>query len=366
MILYNTELVGLVVFDRQPSLWNKYHPEIRYAMGARETMKQPKLIVFDMDGVIIDVSRSYRETVRQTARLFLRGAKGFEKLPDPLFPLVDLARLKQTGGLNNDWDLTSQVLSLLFPLVKAPIDPATSETCLCHEEAIKRCNVSELADFLKTSTTPLMDLFIRYGRRKDPFVAEWFKGDVGTGNIIKQIFQEIYLGRILFQQIYGVRSRFWKGEGLINQEFLLIDRTILERLAKEHFLAVATGRPRLEADYPLDHFTVRKYFQIVITLDDCILEEERIFKERGERVSLSKPNPFMLDLIPRLSGKDFLEYYYLGDTPDDMLAARSSLSGYQGVGVVLSSPDRGNLRRELLKAGAHHIIDDYATLPKII
>ena len=319
-----------------------------------------------MDGVIIDVSRSYRETVRQTTRLFLQGAKSFEKLPDPLFPLVDLARLKQTGGLNNDWDLTSQVLSLLFTLVKTPIDPAASETGLCYEEAINVSNVSELADFLKTSSAPLMDLFIRYGRRKDPFIAEWFKGEVGAGNIIKQLFQEIYLGGVLFPEIYGFKSRFWNGEGLINQESLLIDRAILKRLAEGHFLAIATGRPRVEADYPLDHFTIRKYFQIVITLDDCTLEEERIFKERGERISLSKPNPFMLDLIPRLSGKEFLECYYLGDTTDDMLAARSSQTGYQGVGVVLSSPDRTGLQKELLKAGADHIIDDYSNLPKII
>ncbi|MCL5807999.1 MAG: hypothetical protein M1418_05570 [Deltaproteobacteria bacterium] len=47
-------------------------------------MKLPKLIVFDMDGVLIDVSGSYRETVRKAARLFFAGAKGFESLPDPL------------------------------------------------------------------------------------------------------------------------------------------------------------------------------------------------------------------------------------------------------------------------------------------
>ena len=86
-------------------------------------MALPKLIVFDMDGVLIDVSGSYRETARKTARLFFDGARGFGKLPDPLFPLTDLAELKQTGGLNNDWDLTAQAIHLLFALVKAPTDP---------------------------------------------------------------------------------------------------------------------------------------------------------------------------------------------------------------------------------------------------
>ncbi len=319
-----------------------------------------------MDGVLIDVSRSYREAVRKTARLFVQGARGFEKLPDPLFSLVDLARLKQTGGLNNDWDLTSQVLSLLFALIKAPIDPATSGTCFCDKSGIKACDVSDLANFLRNSPSPLMELFIGYGRRRDAFIAEWCKGDVGTGNIVKQIFQEIYLGRALFSEIYGFEPQFWKMGGLIDEERLLIDSAILKRLAGEHFLAIATGRPRVEADYPLAHFTIREYFQLVISLDDCTLEEEKIFKERGERVSLSKPNPFMLDLILRRSGRDFLQCYYLGDTPDDMLAARSSQTGYRGLGVVLSSPDQVNLRNELIKAGADHVIDDYSDLSKML
>ncbi|MBW1891762.1 MAG: hypothetical protein JRI93_14850, partial [Deltaproteobacteria bacterium] len=74
--------------------------------------EKPKLIVFDMDGVIVDVSRSYRDTVRRTARLFFNGILSEEDLPDPLFSLTDLARVKQAGGLNNDWELTYHVLSL--------------------------------------------------------------------------------------------------------------------------------------------------------------------------------------------------------------------------------------------------------------
>jgi phosphoglycolate phosphatase-like HAD superfamily hydrolase len=251
-------------------------------------------------------------------------------------------------------------------LIKPPVDLAASGTSLRHAEVVKGCDVSGLADILKASSSPLMDLFMRYGRRKDRLTAEWYKGDVGTGNIIKQLFQEIYLGRTLFPKIHGFEPRVWKKEGLINEERLLIDDTILRDLAEEHFLAIATGRPRVEADYPLDHFAIRKYFQMVITLDDCTQEEERIFKERGERLSLSKPDPFMLDLIPRRAGKGFLRCYYIGDTPDDMLAARSSQTGYRALGVVLSSPDRTSLRSGLLKAGADHIIDDYSNLPMLI
>jgi len=58
----------------------------------------------------------------------------------------------------------------------------------------------------------------------------------------------------------------------------------------------------------------------------------------------------MLDMLPRLIGQSFHECYYLGDMPDDMQAARSSRTGFQGVGVVLSSADPEDLRRELLEA----------------
>ncbi len=100
----------------------------------------------------------------------------------------------------------------------------------------------------------------------------------------------------------------------------------------------------------------------MITLDDCIQEEERIFAERGERISLKKPDPFMLDMIPRLIGGGFSDCYYLGDMPDDMQAARLSRTGYRGVGVLLSSSEPENLRKKLLQAGADFILADSAAL----
>jgi len=329
-------------------------------------MALPKLIVFDMDGVLIDVSGSYRETARKAARLFFDGARGFGKLPDPLFPLTDLAELKQTGGLNNDWDLTALTLHLLFTKVQTTIGLLSPDDSSGCEETIRGCDVSELADFLNISPCPLMDLLDRYGRRHDPFVTRCYQGDVDTGNRIKRIFQEIYLGRSLFTTHYGQEPRFYRGEGLIHRESLLMNPTLLANLSRDHILAIATGRPRAEADFPLDRFDLRKYFQLVITLDDCTREEERIFVERGERISLKKPAPYMLDRIPCMIGKGFSECYYLGDMPDDMQAARSSKTGYRGVGVVLSSADPGDLRKALLQAGAEQIIDDYAALPEIL
>lgn len=329
-------------------------------------MKLPKLIVFDMDGVLIDVSGSYRETVRRTARRFFSGAKGFDRLPDPLFTLTDLAELKQSGGLNNDWDLTALVLHLLFAKVKTPAGPSSGNGSCSWDETIRKCDVIQLAGFLKDRPRPLMDLLGLHGRRRETFVAACYQGDVLTGNVVKRIFQEIYLGSRLFEELYGAASRFHEGEGLILREDLLIAPSFLESLSRNHILAIATGRPRAEADFPLDRFDIKKYFRMILTLDDCVQEEERLFREYGKRSSRGKPDPYMLDLIPVRIGKPFDGCLYLGDLPDDMQAARSSKSGYRGIGVIVSAADPENLRKELLQAGAERVIGHYDELTGII
>ena len=68
----------------------------------------------------MDVSESYRDVVRRTTKLFFQPARSWEKLPEPLFELSDLAAVKQSGGLNNDWDLTCAVINLLVSLITRP------------------------------------------------------------------------------------------------------------------------------------------------------------------------------------------------------------------------------------------------------
>ena len=329
-------------------------------------MQTKKLIVFDMDGVLIDVSRSYRDTVRQTATLFFKSARAYEKLPEPLFSLTDLAAVKQSGGLNNDWDLSCLVINLLFDLIeKLPIYES-KEPWDRYRETLSQCDVTPLAAFLNSTPNPLSTLQQKVGTSKNSFIYGLYTGDVGGGNIIKQIFQEIYLGRTLFEDTYHLVPQFYRGEGFNHREQLVIDNSILEKLAANHILAIATGRPRAEADYPLDHFELRKYFSEILTLEDCLEEEEKIFKAKGRKVSLSKPHPYMLDAIASKLKKPVNAYYYIGDMPDDMIAAKKSQAGYKGIGFILTAPDKESLKKELLSAGADTIIEDIDQLISFI
>lgn len=328
-------------------------------------MTPKNLIIFDMDGVIIDVSGSYRDVVRQTTKLFFQPARSWEKLPQPLFDLSDLAAVKQSGGLNNDWDLTCTVINLLYSLTTRPDVRESKDPWETYRETLSQYDVNAIADFLTSTDQPLTTLLKNTGKPADEFISGMYAGDVGTGNIIKQIFQEIYLGGELFQSTYGLKTEIYHGEGYILRERVLIDRSVLEALGRQNRLAIATGRPGAEADYPLVHFDLKKYFKLIYTLDDCLQEEKRIFTEKGEKVSLSKPHPFMLDAIADDFKDKFSGYYYVGDMPDDMLAAANSRFGFKSIGIMVSAPDKFALADELQRAGADYLVENFDGLKEI-
>ena len=65
-----------------------------------EPMTQP-LIVFDMDGVLVDVTESYRETIAQTVKHFTGIDVTREQIQD----------YKNQGGWNDDWKLTHHIIT---------------------------------------------------------------------------------------------------------------------------------------------------------------------------------------------------------------------------------------------------------------
>lgn len=326
-------------------------------------MAYKSLIVFDMDGVLIDVAGSYRETVRQAATSFFSTAPAAQNLPVPLFSLSDLAALKQSGGLNNDWDLTRQVISLLFSLVELPAGPTrAADPWQRFQKTIERCDVAPLARFLAQHEQPLTVLLDTAHGAQNHFVNSLYENEVGSGNVIKQIFQEIYLGRPLFTATYGIRPQITNSNGLITNETLLIDIGLLEKLADRHVLAVATGRPAAEAHWALERFGIRALFSTVLTLDDCLRHTVEVYERTGRKVSFCKPAPYMLDVIARQAAARVKQRYYIGDLPDDVVAAKAARPLYQSIGLLAAAPDRKKLQDDLARAGADCIVETGAEL----
>lgn len=62
--------------------------------------KPPDVIVFDMDGVLVEVGQSYREAIRETVRHFT----------GELVTHDEIQNFKNAGGWNNDWLLSQRLI----------------------------------------------------------------------------------------------------------------------------------------------------------------------------------------------------------------------------------------------------------------
>jgi HAD superfamily hydrolase (TIGR01548 family) len=60
----------------------------------------PEVIVFDVDGVLVDVTASYREAIRETVRNFTGDVISNELIQ----------KFKNAGGWNNDWELSYKLI----------------------------------------------------------------------------------------------------------------------------------------------------------------------------------------------------------------------------------------------------------------
>lgn len=305
------------------------------------------LIIFDMDGVIVNVSSSYREAARRVAETFLGFLANADQLPRPFFSLEDLAFVKQSGGLNNDWDLTYKVIDLLANTFKTSAQPQTMAD-------LANIDAGPLALFLKARPEPLKRLYQEYPEPNGMF-AKFYQGDVGSDNIIKQIFQEIYLGQALYQDTYGLTAQYVFAPGLIETETLFLTPDFFTRLSRKHTLAIATGRPFNEALFPLEKHGMRNVFKMLLSHDDCQNAAALHKQATGLVCSFGKPNPYMLDTISTKLATDTDKRYFVGDMPDDMLAAKNSSHVFTAIGVTYAGKD-ANATEKILRDNNADII----------
>ena len=73
-------------------------------------LPHPELIIFDVDGTLVDVTRSYRETAPTAARIYL----GLLGLQPPVLTGDVYDTFKRMTGFNDDWDLTAGLLRVLL------------------------------------------------------------------------------------------------------------------------------------------------------------------------------------------------------------------------------------------------------------
>ncbi|MEA2011374.1 MAG: aminotransferase class I/II-fold pyridoxal phosphate-dependent enzyme [Actinomycetota bacterium] len=208
------------------------------------TALAPEAILFDLDGVLVDVGDSYRRSIIETAASF--GASVTEQ---------DIEDAKAAGGANDDWELAYRLIA---------------------ERG----------------------------------------GKVRYGDVVER-FEEIY---------QGSPGR----AGLKLAERALVDPSTWRRWADVLPIGIVTGRPRKDAEEALDRFGLLADTSVVVTREDGPL----------------KPDPEPVRLAMERLCVD--RSWFIGDTPDDVEAARSA--GAVPIGVVAPGTDPQRAARALSQA----------------
>jgi HAD superfamily phosphatase len=218
--------------------------------------------LFDMDGVLVDVSGSFRRAVIETTA----DLSGRTVTP------ADVQAYKDRGGYNNDWVLTHTLA----------------------REAGADVSYDEVVD------------------------------------------------------AFNLRYRGADWDGLIAEEPPLMQTATLERLASAGDLALVTGRQEAEARWTLERFGWSRFFPVVVGMET--------------QAGREKPDPFPLEVALARLGDRLgspiapADAVYVGDTVDDMKAARTA--GLHAVGVVPPYLPAEAHRQTLLAAGAEVVIHD--------
>ncbi len=304
-------------------------------------LPHPDIIIFDVDGTLIDVSRSYREAAPVAASIYLRL---LGLIPPPLTGDV-YDTFKRMTGFNDDWDLTTGLLrALLSGLPDAlPLSPRAWT------------DQGALITALQAAARPLAGLMPPLPEWESLIIAVraagggltgldqaisgrnahliWRTGDAATTDLVQRIFSECYLGAELFAGDYGYPARFQTGPGLIETEELLVSRGTLAVLSQHTALGIATGRARFEMAHPLKRMDLSRFFGAVATMTDALEAQ----KPGGE--SLLKPHPYLLQrAADALDPSGQKSAAYIGDAPDDIIAAcRANAAGprrWIGVGIA--------------------------------
>lgn len=221
----------------------------------------PQALLFDMDGVLADVSHSYREAIIATAARY-----GIN------LTHADVTAAKSAGGANNDWALTQRLLA---------------------ERGVHHSLEEVTATF-----------------------EQFYQGD---------------------GEIPGLRCH----------ETLLPKPALLKKLAQRLPLAVVTGRPRADAMRFLKEKDIGHCFQAVVCMEDGPL----------------KPDPAPVHQALQRLGVQTA--WMVGDTPDDVRAARACSTGSLAVvpvGIVAPGDTSERMAAVLSRSGAARVLVDLEEL----
>lgn len=247
---------------------------------------RPDTVILDVDGVLVDVEPSFRESVCRTVATMQR-LMGTE--PSWVPAREDVAALKRAGGFNDD------------------IHCSIALTAIAAGGAAPR--LPELLAAIEAAGGGLSGL-----RAAAPGLPRV------EGRVCLRVFDEHYWGAGRLRSVFGEEPRYvMEGDGLVGAEEPLVDGGFVERLRSVdgvRRVALITGRTPAELDAALELLAWRReWLDAVVTGDE-----------------LRKPDPGCVDRIVARCGSR--SAVYVGDVRDDWdLVRRYRVERAEGIEV---------------------------------
>jgi HAD superfamily phosphatase len=298
-------------------------------------------MLFDIDGVLVDIRESYNEAIKKTVEFVL--ARDGLRLPGLVTDQLIL-RFRQSGGFNNDTDTS-------YAMVLATMANPQPSAAKARKFLLK---VAENAD--ETGIVAVERFLAPYGierhREKLAYPAPVRDSYIG------RVFDELFYGPELFKKQNGLEPKYCRvKKPFIAQDRLGVSKATMKFLNEKFSgnLAIVSGRSRLAAEYSLA--PVMKYFDI----DACVFLED-------EKREYAKPNPYAIKkAMTAMGAKSAL---YAGDSAEDMMMAwraqREAGYAIAFVGIYGFSPKPARTIKQFKEQGANAIAKTADRLPKIL
>jgi len=297
-------------------------------------------IIFDCDGVLIDVTESYDVTINKTISYVLKEIADIT-VDTPLTNEI-LLKFKSTGGFNDEIDITYSGILCFIAAKKLSKDPA--ELILDVLNNADDTGIAYIEDFLNKIDVDIADIKSRLGYPS-----------TDKNDLIHATFDQLFFGPELYSKIFQKESKFSE-KGFIENDNVIVNSELIEALKKRFNskIAIVTGRGFNAISSSLKE--ILNQFNV----------ENSVFLEDESR-DLAKPNP--QSLIRAMKGLGSKNCLYVGDSMEDMiLAQKASELGFQATfcGIYGSGKLPEMKKNMFIKKNASLILESINSLPKAL
>ena len=298
-------------------------------------------IIFDCDGVLIDVSNSYDLAIKKTTDFIVKKFAKIDESNVVNTQMID--GFKATGGFNDEVDVTYAMIISVVAATK--LRKSFSEfifDVINNSDQSGITSVEKYLDILKVDLSEIRKKLAYPGSRYT--------------NILSSIFDEIFYGSELFYQLYKKKPDFFDGKGLIENDIILVKKQLVDSLKKKFGkkLAIVSGRGVISAGYSL-----KELFEEFDLKNSKFLEDEPR--------ELAKPNP--QSLISSIKGLGSTCTLVVGDSTEDyIMAKKSDEMGNKTIfcGIYGTSKDTETKRKLFEKKNVEIILETIDLIPKAL